>query len=150
MTKSSRKRFLAGYVAGALFALAVISGGLFLTKSVSASPEATTFATINAQELKSMIDFKGATVIDVRDVQAYTAGHIPGALQIPLARIEGEASYLPKDKPIVTYCTCPNEESSGQAAMILANAGVQQVFALKGGLAAWTEAGNQLRSGLEN
>ena len=44
-------------------------------------------------------------VIDVRDADAYVASHIPGALQIPLMRVEGEVNYLPRDKPILTYCT---------------------------------------------
>ena len=44
-------------------------------------------------------------VIDVRDADAYVASHIPGSLQIPLMRIEGEVNYLPRDKPILTYCT---------------------------------------------
>lgn len=43
--------------------------------------------------------------IDVRDADSYVAGHLPGALQIPLARIEGEINYLPRDKPIIAYCT---------------------------------------------
>jgi hypothetical protein len=53
------------------------------------------------QEIES-----GAVVlIDVRDADAYVASHIPGALQIPLMRIEGEVNYLPRDKPTLTYCT---------------------------------------------
>ena len=45
------------------------------------------------------------TVIDVRDAQSYVNAHIPGSLHIPMARIDGEVPYLPKGKPIVTYCT---------------------------------------------
>jgi hypothetical protein len=45
------------------------------------------------------------TIIDVRDGGAFAASHIPGALHIPLARIDAEAPSLPKGKPIVTYCT---------------------------------------------
>jgi Rhodanese-like domain len=45
------------------------------------------------------------TIVDVRDADAFVAAHIPGALHIPLARIDGEVSYLPKGKPVVTYCT---------------------------------------------
>lgn len=45
------------------------------------------------------------TIIDVRDADSYKERHIPGALHIPLAYIAGEVPYLPKDKPIVTYCT---------------------------------------------
>ena len=54
---------------------------------------------------KQEVDRGAVVVIDVRDVDSYLAGHIPGALQIPLARIEGEVNYLPRDKPILTYCT---------------------------------------------
>jgi hypothetical protein len=45
------------------------------------------------------------TVIDVRDADAYMAGHVTGAMHIPLQYLPGEVPYLPKDKPIVTYCT---------------------------------------------
>ncbi len=44
-------------------------------------------------------------MIDVRDADSYVAAHIPGSLQIPLARIEGEVNYLPRGKRILTYCT---------------------------------------------
>jgi hydroxyacylglutathione hydrolase len=45
------------------------------------------------------------TIIDVRDADSYRDRHIPGAMHIPLAYIQGEIPYLPKDKPIVAYCT---------------------------------------------
>ena len=47
----------------------------------------------------------GVTIIDVRHADNYTFAHIPGSLHIPLSFIEQEAPYLPKGKPIVTYCT---------------------------------------------
>jgi len=56
-------------------------------------------------DAKKEIDSGKYTVIDVRDAQSYINGHIPGAMHIPLARIEGEIPYLPKGKPIITYCT---------------------------------------------
>jgi 3-mercaptopyruvate sulfurtransferase SseA len=60
---------------------------------------------ITVPELKDAIAKNAVTVIDVRDADSYLAGHIPGALQIPLTRIDGEVPYLAKEKPIVTYCT---------------------------------------------
>jgi hypothetical protein len=45
------------------------------------------------------------TIIDVRHADNYMFAHIPGSLHIPLSFIEQEAPFLPKDKPIVTYCT---------------------------------------------
>ncbi|MEO8215554.1 MAG: rhodanese-like domain-containing protein [Acidobacteriota bacterium] len=43
--------------------------------------------------------------IDVRDIDSYVAAHIPGAMHIPLSYIQGELPYLPRGKPIITYCT---------------------------------------------
>jgi hypothetical protein len=60
---------------------------------------------IKPQELRDLIARNAVTVIDVRDADSYLASHIPGALHIPMARIDGEVPYLPKGKPIVTYCT---------------------------------------------
>ncbi|HEX9163167.1 MAG TPA: rhodanese-like domain-containing protein [Thermoanaerobaculia bacterium] len=60
---------------------------------------------IGPEELKKRIDRGEVTVIDVRDADSYIAGHIPGSMHIPLTRVEGEVPYLPKGKPIITYCT---------------------------------------------
>lgn len=88
------------------------------------------------------------TIIDVRSVEQFKAGHIPGALHIPVSRIEGEIPYLPKGKTVVTYCTCPAEESSGQAAMILARGGIS-AKALQGGLDEWTRSGLPIEAGVQ-
>jgi 3-mercaptopyruvate sulfurtransferase SseA len=56
-------------------------------------------------DLQERLDRSEVTLIDVRDADSYIAGHIPGAIHIPLSYIEGEVRYLPRDKPIVTYCT---------------------------------------------
>ena len=60
---------------------------------------------IAIEDLKSMWARKGVTVIDVRHKDQFEGGHIPGALNIPLASVQTELSTIPKDKPIVTYCT---------------------------------------------
>ena len=57
------------------------------------------------EEVLQGFEAHSVTIIDVRDVDSYKERHIPGALHIPLSYIAGEAPYLPKDKPIVTYCT---------------------------------------------
>jgi rhodanese-related sulfurtransferase len=47
------------------------------------------------------------TVIDVRPAEEYRAGHIPGAVSIPLKELEARLSELPRDKEIVAYCRGP-------------------------------------------
>ncbi len=47
------------------------------------------------------------TVLDVRPVEEYRAGHIPGALSVPLKELERRLSDLPRDRQIVAYCRGP-------------------------------------------
>jgi len=61
-------------------------------------------ARIDAPELRAQLERDAVTLLDVRDSDSYIAGHIAGALHIPLSRVEGEIPYLPKEKPIVAYC----------------------------------------------
>jgi len=60
---------------------------------------------IAVEDLREKMKIGSVTVIDVRAADAFAAAHIPGALNIPFARVESEMSSLPKGKPIVTYCT---------------------------------------------
>lgn len=60
---------------------------------------------IAPQEAKKLVDEGKAVVIDVRNVDDYTAGHIPGSLQIPLAYVQGEIPWFPADKKLITVCT---------------------------------------------
>ncbi len=111
-------------------------------------PHATeAFARVGLDQLKAGFDKNEVTIIDVRDMQSYLASHIPGALHIPVSMIEGEVGYLPKGKPIVTYCSCPAEESSGQAVQILAHAGILNASALQGGFQGWQARGFPTKSG---
>lgn len=138
---------LAGALVGFLILWIFIPGGADAAHDHAA--HGLTFETVSIDELKAMLEGNEVTVIDVRTAAAYLASHIPGSLQIPVPLIEGEIPHLPKGKPIVTYCSCPAEESSGQAAMILARGGVRQVFALKGGFDEWVARGFPTRAGRE-
>jgi rhodanese-related sulfurtransferase len=102
---------------------------------------------ISVTDLRDRLAKNEITLIDVRDADAYLEAHIPGAMHIPLARIDGEIPYLPKGKTIVTYCTCPHDEAAADANMILAHGGIQNALALAGGLGAWRDAGLPISSG---
>jgi len=60
---------------------------------------------IAVEDLREKMKAGSVTVIDVRPAASYQAAHIEGAMNIPLASVEAELSVLPKNKPIVTYCT---------------------------------------------
>lgn len=79
-------------------------------------------------------------VIDVRGAEAFTAGHIPGAVSVPLDQVErraGEIRAKATGLAIVTYCSCPDEHASLAAVRILAAQGVIHARALVGGYPAW-------------
>ncbi|MCA1562550.1 MAG: rhodanese-like domain-containing protein [Acidobacteria bacterium] len=56
-------------------------------------------------EFKPLYDAGKVVVVDVRGADAFEAGHIPGALSVPLAEVERRADELKAlKKPIVVYC----------------------------------------------
>jgi rhodanese-related sulfurtransferase len=67
------------------------------------------------------------TVLDVRPFEEYNAGHIPGALSIPLRDLTLHLSELPHDQEIVAYCRGPYCVLSIQAVEMLRAKGFQAV-----------------------
>lgn len=61
---------------------------------------------ISLAEFKKLHDAGQVVVLDVRSVEAYREGHIPGAISMPLTTIADRVAELKNVKqPIVTYCT---------------------------------------------
>ncbi|HOF42076.1 MAG TPA: metalloregulator ArsR/SmtB family transcription factor [Candidatus Hydrogenedentes bacterium] len=67
------------------------------------------------------------TVLDVRPPEEYQAGHLPGALSIPLAELEQRLATLPRDQEIVAYCRGPYCVLSIQAVEFLRARGFHAV-----------------------
>jgi membrane protein DedA with SNARE-associated domain/rhodanese-related sulfurtransferase len=82
-------------------------------------------------------------VVDVRSPTAVQLEprRIPGAVHIPLTDVQQHLRDLPRDRDIISYCTCPNEASAAQVAKILMDNGFKRVRPLHGGLDAWIAAG---------
>jgi rhodanese-related sulfurtransferase/glyoxylase-like metal-dependent hydrolase (beta-lactamase superfamily II) len=74
-------------------------------------------------------------VIDVRAPGEFEAGHVDGAVNMPLSRLGDELDRLPDDRPIVVYCS--SGYRSAIAASLLRRAGRTAVADLVGGLEAW-------------
>jgi rhodanese-related sulfurtransferase len=92
--------------------------------------------------LKKVLDKAPETVcvVDVREREAYDAGHITGARSVPLDSLVTALASLPKDRVIVTCCSDLACDASEQAALELAQKGFR-VQQLKGGLAEWSRRG---------
>lgn len=62
---------------------------------------------VNRDELLSRVRVGSVTVLDVRPPEEFKAGHIPGAVSIPLAELKRRVKDLPRDREIVAYCRGP-------------------------------------------
>jgi predicted methyltransferase len=61
---------------------------------------------ISLEEFEKILSAGGVTVVDVREPESYAAGHIPGAISLPLDSVEGAAARLRSlNRPVVTYCS---------------------------------------------
>lgn len=83
-------------------------------------------------------DLRGArTVIDVRTTAEWNAGHVDGALHVPLARLPEKIDRLDRSAPVIVYCQAGVR--SAIAATALRRLGFARVTSLAGGYSAWRE-----------
>jgi rhodanese-related sulfurtransferase len=118
-----------------LLATAVASGAMLLwplVRGASGGPRVT------PGQATQLINREDAVVVDVRDQGEYEAGHILGARNVPMARVES-SDLKRKDKTVIVYCETGDRAS--KAAAILKKQGFEKVVSLSGGLAAWKQAG---------
>ena len=62
---------------------------------------------VNREDLLKRVIKGDVTVLDVRPVEEFRAGHIPGALSVPLDQLREILAQLPADQEIVAYCRGP-------------------------------------------
>jgi len=96
------------------------------------------FAALSAMQAVRLMN-QGAVVIDLRDKDAFDAGHIRDARNVPAAQLDAQADSLKKwrDKTVIAYCDT-GLRSAG-AVRTLTKLGFTQVFNLEGGLNAWVK-----------
>jgi rhodanese-related sulfurtransferase/DNA-binding MarR family transcriptional regulator len=79
-------------------------------------------------------------VLDVRPAEEYRAGHIPGAVSIPLKELKAHLSKLPRGREIVAYCRGPYCVLAVEAVKLLRGRGFQAVR-LEDGVPEWRAHG---------
>ena len=97
-------------------------------------------------ELRKLLRDGDVTVIDVRPADEYEAGHIPGALSIPVAELKRRLRELPKRRQVVAYCRGPYCVFSLDAVTLLRKHGFIARRA-EDGLPAWRDAGLPIARG---
>lgn len=125
-----------------LFGTAVITGGMLLWPLINRPFRQG--KEIGVAEAVQLINRRDAVVIDVRDSGEYAAGHIANARHIPEAQFAERLKELEKFKsrPIIVSCRAGNR-APGVIGTLGKN-GFSEAFALRGGIAAWQQAGMPL------
>jgi len=96
---------------------------------------------VTRQELaRRLADGEELVVLDVRPAEEHAAGHLPGAVSIPLAELRRRLAELPRDREIVAYCRGPFCAFAHEAIAVLTDAGLT-ARRLEDGLPEWAAAG---------
>jgi rhodanese-related sulfurtransferase len=102
-----------------------------------------TIQEVDVDALAAALD-AGAGVVDVRRVDEYEAGHVPGAALITLQELPARLAELPDARPL--YVVCRTGARSKVAAEFLAEQGIEAVN-VAGGTVAWVESGRSIVTG---
>jgi rhodanese-related sulfurtransferase len=94
---------------------------------------------VDVQTAATLAERSDVVILDVREQDEWDAGHIPGALFIPMSEIQGRLSEVPKDKTVIVQCRSGNRSS--QVTDYLQQQGYTNIRNMAGGLNAWQAAG---------
>ena len=118
-----------------------LSGGKTITQLLAEAAAIVSFMSL--EELKARIDAcdKDLVVLDVRERDAYLAGHVTGARLLPRGQLELRVNEELPDPTLRILAVCEFGRVSTLAAATLRQIGFQRAIALDGGMKAWREAG---------
>jgi rhodanese-related sulfurtransferase/DNA-binding transcriptional ArsR family regulator len=85
------------------------------------------------------------TVLDVRPPEEYAAGHLPGAINVPVERLEDYLGRLPKKREVIAYCRGPYCLMSFEAVAALRKRG-WKARRLEEGFPEWKAAGRPVET----
>ena len=92
---------------------------------------------ISRQEAQKLID-EGAQLVDVRADHEWEAGHIAGAVHVPLDELAERVAEIDKERPVVVYCRGGNRSSMATAALA---EGGYDAAKMSEGIVGWAEEG---------
>ena len=104
---------------------------------------------IRAVDVKELMDSgKAVVLLDVRSSKEWGESDVklPGAIRIHITEVDNYLAKIPKNIPVITYCTCRHEKLSVRVTQILFENGINNARFLLGGFDAWMSAGYPLET----
>ena len=125
----------------------VVISGLGLLWPLFARPAGNS---VSPAEATLLINREDAHIVDVREVDEYSGGHLPEARNIPVGKLAERIGELEKfkNKPIILCCATGMR--SGKAGAELKKQGFDKLYNLDGGVDAWVGAGYPIKKGNRN
>ena len=93
------------------------------------------FKEIEPKKVQEMQEKGSVNVVDIRDSNSYSTGHIPNSVPLNDANVKEYIETTDKEKPLVVCCYHGN--SSRGAAEYFSQQGFKEVYSMTGGYAAW-------------
>src|SRR3954469_415535 len=104
---------------------------------------------VDARALRAMlVDSEELALLDVREEQIFSDGHLLFARSLPLSRLELRMARLVPRRATRIVLVDAADGLAERAAKVLAAAGYTDLHILTGGIAAWAAAGFELFSGV--
>jgi len=120
------------------FLCAVLSMALIVVSSLASAAD---IKEINHDTFASIA--QSSMIVDVRTPEEFAQGHVPGAVNIPVATVaDNIAMFGAKDTSIVLYCRTGNRVKKAHA--LLSNAGYNNLHHLEGDIKGWEDAGKEM------
>jgi rhodanese-related sulfurtransferase len=101
---------------------------------------------VESDELLRRVRSGEVTVLDVRPAEEYVAGHLPGALSIPVGELKARLKEIPKSREVVAYCRGPYCVMALDAVDVLRKKGFT-AHRLEQGVADWRARGWRVERG---
>lgn len=104
------------------------------------------FKGLTAEEASKLIKSQNPVIVDVRTPKEFYAGHIPGALLLPLQQLSSRISEIDayREKPVILYCRSGNR--SVVAAEVLIEKGFKKIWHIRKGILEWQKKGLPIKS----
>ena len=120
--------------------LAAWAGGGYPVKSVPA-PKRIRFKHVSDRDIRAKVLAKQVFIIDLRQASGYQAGHIPGAVNMPLENLSQSISEIPQGEEVLVYDLIQSRMRRGVEELKSAHIKTRE---LSGGFAAWVKGKNSV------